>query len=94
MKIIRVITNSLGAKIGLNPGDRLLKINGKKVIDELDYKFRFTEENLILDLEIDGKLSTSPQLVSLSKSLSASNAQASPKSHILSPSESILGVGY
>ena len=51
MKIVRVKTNSLAEKIGLNPGDRLLKINGKKVIDELDYKFRFTEQKLILDLE-------------------------------------------
>jgi putative radical SAM enzyme (TIGR03279 family) len=56
MKIIRVKTNSLAGKIGLKPGDRLLKINGKKVLDEIDYKFRFTEENLILDLEINGQL--------------------------------------
>tara|TARA_Y100000590_G_C15661600_1_gene992877 strand:+ start:437 stop:1723 length:1287 start_codon:yes stop_codon:yes gene_type:complete len=56
MKIVRVKTNSLAEKIGLNPGDRLLKINGKKVIDELDYKFRFTEQKLILDLEINGQL--------------------------------------
>ena len=34
----------------------LLKINGKRVIDEIDYKFRMSAETLVLDLEIDGKL--------------------------------------
>ena len=56
MKIINVNKNSLAQSIGLLPGDRLLKINGKRVVDEIDYKFRITEENLILDLEINGKL--------------------------------------
>jgi len=56
MKIIRVKKNSLAEKIGLKPGDRLLKINDRKVLDEIDYKFRFTEENLTLDLEINGQL--------------------------------------
>ena len=44
MKIVKVKSNSLAEKIGLRPGDHLLKINGKKVLDEIDYKFRFTEE--------------------------------------------------
>lgn len=56
MKITKIKSNSLAEKIGMQPGDRLLKINGKKVIDEIDYKFRITEELLILDLEINGKL--------------------------------------
>ena len=50
MKIIKVHPNSLAETIGLQPGDRLLKINGKRVIDEIDYKFRMTEELLILDI--------------------------------------------
>ena len=56
MKIIKVKPDSLAEKIGIQSGDRLLKINGKRVIDELDYKFRMTEKNLVLDLEIDGQL--------------------------------------
>ncbi len=52
MKIIRVNADSLGEEIGLNPGDRLLKINGKRVQDEIDYKFRITDEILTLDFEI------------------------------------------
>tara|TARA_Y100000590_G_scaffold448704_1_gene585775 strand:+ start:77 stop:1363 length:1287 start_codon:yes stop_codon:yes gene_type:complete len=56
MKIIKVYSNSLAETIGLKAGDRLLKINGKRVIDEIDYKFRMTEELLVLDLEINGQL--------------------------------------
>jgi putative radical SAM enzyme (TIGR03279 family) len=56
MKIIHVKENGLGHLIGLKSGDRLLKINGKRVIDEIDYRFRITDENITLDLEIDGKM--------------------------------------
>ena len=53
MKIIHVRENTLGEMIGLKAGDRLLKINGKRVQDEIDYKFRITEENLILHFEMN-----------------------------------------
>jgi len=56
MKIINVRENTLGDMIGLKAGDRLLKINGKRVIDEIDYRFRITDESITLDLEIDGKM--------------------------------------
>ena len=56
MKIIKKFPDSLAETIGLQFGDRLLKINGKRVQDEIDYKFRITEENLILDIEINGKI--------------------------------------
>ncbi len=56
MKIIKVKENTLGDMIGLKSGDRLLKINGKRVIDEIDYRFRITDENITLDLEIDGSM--------------------------------------
>ena len=56
MKIIKVNPDSLADKIGLKSGDHLLKINGKRVIDEIDYKFRMTEESLLLDLEINGQM--------------------------------------
>ncbi|SVE13824.1 uncharacterized protein METZ01_LOCUS466678, partial [marine metagenome] len=55
MKIVKVKPDSLAEKINLQPGDRLLKINGKRVVDEIDYKFRMTEESLVLDLEINGQ---------------------------------------
>ncbi|MBC8311587.1 MAG: DUF512 domain-containing protein [Candidatus Marinimicrobia bacterium] len=56
MKIIKVFPDSLGETIGIQPGDRLLKINGKRVQDEIDYQFRMTEELLTLDFEISGRL--------------------------------------
>ena len=54
MKITKVYPDSLGEKIGIQPGDRLLKINGKRVQDAIDYKFRITEENIVLELEMNG----------------------------------------
>ncbi len=56
MIINKVLPDSLAEIIGLQPGDRLLQINGKRVIDEIDYKFRMTAEHLILSIEINGKL--------------------------------------
>ena len=56
MKIIKVFPDSLGETIGIQPGDRLLKINGKRVLDEIDYQFRMTEEVLTLDFEISGRM--------------------------------------
>ena len=56
MKINKIYPDSLAKEIGMQPGDRLLKINGKRVQDEIDYQFRITEENLILDIEINGQI--------------------------------------
>ena len=36
MKITRIKENSLAQEIGLSSGDRLLKINGERVLDHLD----------------------------------------------------------
>ena len=56
MKIIKVFPDSLGEPIGIQPGDRLLRINGKRVQDDIDYQFRMTEEVLTLDVEISGRM--------------------------------------
>ena len=55
LKILKVQPDTLGAEINLKPGDRLLKINGKRVRDEIDYQFRITEENVSLEFEISGE---------------------------------------
>ena len=55
MRIVKVQPDTLGSKINLKPGDRLLKINGKRVRDEIDYKFKITEEYVSLEFEISGK---------------------------------------
>jgi len=54
MKIIEVKNKTLGQSIGLKAGDKLLKINGKRVVDEIDYRFRITDEEVLLDVEVDG----------------------------------------
>ncbi|MBT3251127.1 MAG: DUF512 domain-containing protein [Candidatus Marinimicrobia bacterium] len=58
MKILSVQEDTLGHDLGLKPGDSLLKINGKKVADTIDYQFRITEENVLLVFEIDGKFAS------------------------------------
>ena len=57
MKIVKIKENSLGAEIGLSAGDQLIKINGERVLDHLDYEFRIADENVILDFKINGELS-------------------------------------
>ncbi len=55
IRIRSVEPESLGAVLGLKPGDRLLKINGRRVQDHLDYRFRITESSPELELEINGR---------------------------------------
>ena len=57
MKIVKIKENSLGEEIGLSAGDQLIKINGQRVLDHLDYEFRIADENVILDFKINGELS-------------------------------------
>ncbi|UCD38627.1 MAG: DUF512 domain-containing protein [Fidelibacterota bacterium] len=51
IRIKSVEPDGLGAHLGLKPGDRLLKINGRKVRDHLDYQFRISDGSLELELE-------------------------------------------
>ncbi len=55
LKIKSVVADGLGAHLGLKPGDRLLKIDGRKVLDHLDYQFRIDTASPVLELEIDGR---------------------------------------
>lgn len=54
VRIRSVEPDSLGAALGLKPGDRLLKINQRKVLDQLDYQYRIAVPSPELELEIDG----------------------------------------
>ena len=56
MKITKIKENSLAQQIGLSIGDSLIKINGERVIDHLDYEFRIAEESITLELQIKGQL--------------------------------------
>ena len=55
IRIKSVKRGSLGTYLGLKPGDRLLRINGSRVRDHLDYRFRIAESSPELELEIDGR---------------------------------------
>ena len=55
MRITKVKPNSLAEQIDLKPGDRLLKINGKKVVDDIDYRYKITDELVKLEIEINGE---------------------------------------
>ena len=55
MKITKVLPNSLATQIGLKPGDKLLKINNKRVKDDIDYQFKIADQFVRLEFEIDGK---------------------------------------
>lgn len=55
LRIKSVDADGLGAYLGLKPGDRLLKINGRNVPDPLDYQFRMIDPAPVLELEIDGQ---------------------------------------
>ena len=50
MKIIQVESNSLGEYLGLQPGDRLLKINGSRVRDEIDTPMIFVVMAVIVSV--------------------------------------------
>jgi len=50
-RIIDVIEDSIGAEVGIEPGDTLLSINGLPVMDILDYQFYSQDDQLILEIE-------------------------------------------
>ena len=46
MKILSVNENSIGAELGLKPGDRIDAIDGSRVRDIIDYRFKISDENM------------------------------------------------
>jgi putative radical SAM enzyme (TIGR03279 family) len=48
--ITGIVPDSIAAEIGFTPGDRLVKINGQKPRDLIDYQFLCADE--VLDLEV------------------------------------------
>jgi len=53
--IVAVADGSIGAEVGIEPGDRLLAINGHALRDVIDYRFYGAEEELVLEIERDGQ---------------------------------------
>ena len=56
-KISEVEDESIASELGVLPGDFLLAIDGKKIIDVLDYRFRLHTESLLIEIEkSDGEI--------------------------------------
>ena len=62
--ISNVKTDSIGAQIGLVPGDRLLEVNGQAVQDIIDLSFALAEEEIELLIE---RISGEHELITLEK---------------------------
>tara|TARA_B100001750_G_C15499428_1_gene596198 strand:+ start:266 stop:1558 length:1293 start_codon:yes stop_codon:yes gene_type:complete len=56
MKITSVKKGSTAEKLGVKAGDQLLRINSKRIKDDIDFRFRVTEEDLLLQFRINGEL--------------------------------------
>jgi len=56
MKINHIEKESIAASIGLKVGDRLEAIDGSRVKDIIDYRFKVTDENILLRVRQGGKL--------------------------------------
>ncbi len=46
-----IVPHSIAEELGIEKGDKLLKINGKFIEDILEYKFLISEETLFVDIE-------------------------------------------
>lgn len=63
-RILEVVANSIAREVGLEPGDRLLTINGREINDILDYQFYSQDSEIELEVE---KSSTEVWLVEIEK---------------------------
>ena len=50
-RISAVEDESISSELGVVPGDLLLTIDGKTIIDVLDYRFRLHAENIVVEIE-------------------------------------------
>lgn len=56
VKIAAVEEGSLAEALGWRPGDQVVAVNGEAVEDELDFRFKTSEEELELKVRLQGKL--------------------------------------
>jgi putative radical SAM enzyme (TIGR03279 family) len=55
-EVQHIADGSLGQEIGIEPGDRVTKVNGRPLRDILDFQFYASVEEVILEIERDGEL--------------------------------------
>lgn len=46
-----VFPDSIASELGLEPGDKLLAIDGQAILDYIDYKFKITEEEVEIEVQ-------------------------------------------
>lgn len=51
IRIEKVFPGGIGEEIGLKPGDRILRINGKEIRDLLDYRFHISDDVVLVEVE-------------------------------------------
>ena len=56
MKILTVNKSSTGAELGLQPGDKIEAIDGSRVKDIIDYRFKVADENIVLRVRQSGSI--------------------------------------
>jgi putative radical SAM enzyme (TIGR03279 family) len=56
MKILAVNKSSTGAELGLQPGDKIEAIDGSRVKDIIDYRFKISDENILLRVRKSGEV--------------------------------------
>ncbi|MDP7060079.1 MAG: DUF512 domain-containing protein, partial [Candidatus Marinimicrobia bacterium] len=56
MKILSISENSTGAELGLQPGDQVEAIDGSRVRDIIDYRFKMSDENIVLRVRQNGAI--------------------------------------
>src|SRR5690606_31239721 len=49
--VAAVAPHSLASRLGLQPGDRIVKINGKRIPDLITYQMEEAQEHLVLEVE-------------------------------------------
>lgn len=47
---------SLAMELGIEPGDRVLGINGKPLVDALDFQFQAQSEHVVIDVDREGSI--------------------------------------
>ena len=56
MKILTVNKSGTGAELGLQPGDKIEAIDGSRVKDIIDYRFKVADQNIVLRVRKSGSI--------------------------------------
>jgi putative radical SAM enzyme (TIGR03279 family) len=56
MKVVSVEPESVAADLGIQPGDDVMELNGKRVLDPIDFRFREVDPDLELKVSRDGEV--------------------------------------